>query len=210
MPVLFPGKFVYLAHPHTGSSATVLALQDTYPEALDVRPHHMSYSELVDPDNIARISQQRERVWKGGRPVSSRRPEVRPEDLISRITGTEWRFCVVRNPYDFFVSCYLRQRHNTNSPNLEHFVASFRRPPFVVDGKIWYLVDDCDEVFLYENLQDHFDGLADRLGLKRIKIERKNATPNKDPWESYYTPRAFEIVNNRFGKEIEKFYELRE
>ena len=155
------------------------------------------------------MSQRRQRVWKGGRPVTGKLPELRPEAAIARVTGDEVRFCVVRNPYDFFVSCYLRQKQNTNSPNMEHFAASFKRPPFVKEGRLWYLLDECDEVFLYEELQESFDALSTRLGIAKISLERKNATPDKEPWESYYTPKAFEIVNNRFGKEIEKFYELR-
>jgi len=64
--VLLPGKFIFLAQPHTGSSAMVLAFQDVFPEALDLRPHHMRLDDVKGKPGAVRmqqISRQRTRVW---------------------------------------------------------------------------------------------------------------------------------------------------
>lgn len=205
MAVLLPGKFVFLAHPHTGSSAMVLALQDAFPEAYDLRPHHMSLDDVKGKPGAIRmeqISKQRTRLWKNTRSGDKNLPQ-HVRDLV---TGEEHVFGVVRNPYDFLVTCFVRRGKRATFVN---FVKSFREDPYIRDGRIYYHEKDCDTLLHHESLQAGLDVLMKRLNLPTFEPGRHNETKGKEPWESYYTPEAFKIVNDRFGSEFHGFYDTR-
>lgn len=40
--------------------------------------------------------------------------------------------------------------------------------------------------------------------------KQHNVTQDKQTWESYYTPKVYEVVNRRFGDEIQHYYPLRD
>lgn len=214
MAVLLPGKFLYLAHPHTASTATCLALQDAFPQACDLRPHHMLLAEArgETAPQLLTVMQRREKIWDSR--LHKRLAESMPPGIAARLPdgladlheGGELVWSVVRNPYDLWVTTYLRK---DRTGNFESFVERFSHPPWVVDGRMFYHVPGSDMVLRYETLQADLDRLTARLDLNRIELGRHNETVNKQPWETYYTPRAFQIVNERFGDEFAPFYELR-
>jgi len=206
--VLLPGKFIFLAHPHTGSSSMVLALQDAFPEALDVRPHHMSLADVRGDTGTAhmeQISRARGRIWDH-RPGKRPGPEVTPKIVRELVTGDEHVFSVLRNPYDFLATCYVRRGRGTSFVD---FVRSYDERPYVEAGRLYYHEPDSDTLLRYELLQAGLDLLMEKLGLPRIELGRHNETPNKDPWDTYYTPETYRVVNSRFGDEFSKFYEPR-
>lgn len=211
MAVLLPGKFIFLAQPHTASSAMCLALQDVFPDAYDLRPHHMSLADVkgeLGATRLEHISQQRTRIWKPGGPRSGMtHSSALPTMVRGLITGREHVFGVVRNPYDFLATCFARRGHGKAFLD---FVKNFREDPYVRDGRIYYHDQDCDTLLRYENLQPELNALMRRLDLPEVPLGRHNETQNKQPWETYYTPEAFETVNERFGEEAARFYDLKE
>jgi len=212
MAVLLPGKFIFLAHPHTGSSAMVLALQDAFPEALDLRPHHMMLADVRGEPGAVRmeqISRQRTRVWdrrKHKRSMMTNELTYAPEIVRRFVTGREHVFSVVRNPYDFLTSCYVRRGQGLPFAS---FVRGYREDPYVRDGRIYYHAGDSRTVIRYERLQDELDGLMRGMDLPTFQLDRHNETPGKEPWQSYYTPEAYRVVNERFGDEFARFYSPR-
>lgn len=205
MAVLLPGKLLFLAHPHTGSSSMTLALQDAFPEALDLRPHHMSLADVRgDPGAacIKQISRARVRVWDH-RPGKRPDPELTPKAVRGLVTGDEHVFSVLRNPYDLLATCYVRRGRGTS---FVEFVRSYNESPYVEDGRLYYHEPDSDTLLRYELLQSGLDLLLEKLGLSRIELGRHNETSSKRPWETYYTPEAYRVVNSRFGDEFSKFY----
>jgi hypothetical protein len=203
--VLLPEKFIFLAHPHTGSSAMVLALQDVFPEALDLRPHHMSLDDVKGKPGAVRmeqISRRRERVWTPRKQVGDYDPDV----VRKFVKGTEHVFSVVRNPYDFLASCYVRRGRGQS---FSAFVKSYRQDPYIRDGKIYYHLADSQNVLRYENLQEELNQMMAHLGLPGVPLQRHNVTADKKPWESYYDPTSYAIVNERFGAEFSRFYDPR-
>lgn len=189
----------------------MLALQDAFPEAFDLRPHHMTLAEVRGErgaECIRKISQKRARIWDHR---EHKRSALTVAGNFNRtvqqmVTGQELVWSVVRNPYDFFTSCYVRRG---GSSSFESFVGSYNEDPYVREGRIYYHEDDCDMMIKYEQLQPRLNKLMKQLGLRTFRLERHNETQDKKPWETYYTPKAFEIVNDRFGKEFEGFYPLR-
>jgi hypothetical protein len=206
--VLLSGKFIFLAHPHTGSSAMMLALQDAFPDAYDLRPHHMSLEDLKGPQGAFRMEQigrQRGRLWARHKDV--RHPDGVDPSVVQRLVkGTEHVFGVVRDPYDFLVSCFVRR--GRGQP-FEGFVRGYNESPYIEDGRIYYHADDCDTLLRHENLQPELDALMEKLGLPPVPLQRHNETKGKQPWQSYYTPEAYRVVNERFGDEFSRFYEPR-
>jgi len=199
MAVVLPGKFIFLAHPHTGSSAMMLGLQDTFPEAMDLRPHHMTLADVHGKPGAVRIEQiQRQRT----KIYDERRPHV--GELPSKLfQGNEHVFTIIRNPYDFLVSCYVRRGQGRQ---FEDFVRSYDEDPYIRNGRLYYHFDDCQTVLRHERLQRGLNALMMLLNLPTFELGRYNETKDKEPWHTYFTPKAFEIVNERFGLEFNDFY----
>lgn len=186
----------------------MLALQDAFPEALDLRPHHMSLADVTGERGASRmeqISKRRGHVWKANSPRSSS-GEITPDIVRHFVTGDEHVFTVVRNPYDFLVSCF--ERRGRGQP-FTSFVGNYDDDPYVRDGRLYYHVDDCHTIIRYESLEGDLDALMRRLGLPTFELGRHNETPQKGPWETYYTPDAYRVVNDRFADEFSRFYEPR-
>lgn len=187
----------------------VLALQDVFPEALDLRPHHMRLSDVRGHQGgvrITQISRIRQRVWDERPQKRMRNSDVDPDMVRDALTGKELIFTVIRNPYDFLATCYVRRGRDAS---FESFVQSYKDSPYIEEGRLYYHEPDCETVLRWEKLQVHLNKLMRELKLPKVKLEQHNVTKDKKPWESYYTPKAFDIVNERFGKEFEPFYELR-
>lgn len=206
MAILVPGKFIYLAHPHTGSSAMTIAVAAAIPEAYDLRPHHMTLDEVRE-GKYTSIKQRRSDVWDNREHRRKRfKRVVNPEDVTSLITGDEVVFSVVRNPYDYLTTCFVRQ---AKGQNFEAFVESFNRTPFIQEGLLWYHAKDSHHVLKWENMQEELDTLMDQLGCPRVDMGRQyNTTPDKKPWREYYSPKALVTVHRRFGEEIRHWYSL--
>jgi len=177
----------------------MLALQDAFPEAMDLRPHHMSLADVHGKPGAVRIEQIQRRRAKI---YDHRRPHL-GEMPASVFRGDEHVFTVVRNPYDFFVSCYVRRGQGRG---FEGFARSYQDDPYVRDGRIYYHVDDCHSILRYEKLQVELDALMRRLGLPTFRLGRHNETEGKEPWQTYCTPKVYEILNERFGAEFGRFY----
>lgn len=212
MAVILPGKFIFLAQPHTGSSAMVLALQDAFPEAIDVRPHHMTLTDVrksTSKELFTQISQQRTRLWsrRKRQPYKPKDLEVLdPDGVREKITGEEHVFTIIRNPYDFLTSCFVRR---SKTKNFEDFVQGYDESPYLEQGKIYYHIPDCDSILHWEKMPLCVNRVMRMLDLPEIPLERHNETKGKEPWPSYFTPKAFEIVNERFGKEFSSHYKMR-
>lgn len=189
----------------------MLALQDAFPDAYDLRPHHMSLTDLKGPMGAFRMEQigrQRGRLWARHKKVRPANPEeaVDPSIVQRLVTGDEHVFSVVRNPYDFLVSCF--ERRGRGQP-FSAFVAGYNEDPYIRDGRLYYHVDDCHTVIRYENLEAELGDVMRGLGLPPLELGRYNATPGKKPWETYYDPTSFRLVNDRFSAEFSRFYEPR-
>jgi len=209
MAIVLPGKFIFLAQPHTGSSAMTLAFQDAFPQALDLRPHHMPLGTIMEKPGapgMEQISRSRTRIWDH-RPHKLKRLKVKLHPTIVRqyLTGEEIVFTVIRNPYDFLSTCYVRRG---GKQDFTSFLESYNESPYIEDGRIYYHVDDCDEVLTWEKMPLCIDRLMRRLDLPEFNLARHNVTKDKKPWPEYYSPKAFEIVNRRFGDEFSRFYKM--
>lgn len=193
MAILLPGRFIFLANPHTASLATADALA-TIDGTFRVGPHHIPLENLregkVRVENESSIA---------------KRPRV-----AELLQGDEEAVATVRNPYDWLVTCWLRRAKDMGNPSLREYAETIDDMSpgcYVRGGKImWH--KPC-RTLRWETLQADLDIFIDSIGLERIDIGVRNVTQGKRPWREYFDREAYVAVNDRFGEDISRMgYEV--
>lgn len=196
MAVLFPGKFIYLATPHTASISTTKALAGI--EGSVASDLH----ELKDIDLGPR-------KFPGGTHhaelfgLQRQTPEY--------FTGREISVTTIRNPYDLIVTWWFRQRRNlieewgrevTFREYVEIVDENTPGGPYIRKGRIfWHKVD---EILRYESLQEDLNRFLERFELPRVELVPANVTTDKGPWQSHYDDGIRSIAERRFGQEAKE------
>ena len=120
-----------------------------------------------------------------------------------------FKFGVTRNPWDRAISYYFWKGYK--SFDKKRFVNSL--PPrscgdyFYVKKYNDYKVD---YVIRYENLQEDFNVVCDKIGIPRQQLPHKNKSKHKH-YTEYYDDETKQIVAEKYAKDIEYFgYEFGE
>ena len=129
------------------------------------------------------------------------------EECISKFPNYKnyFSFAFVRNPWDMMLSFYFFKRNiarykidkNTSfknfleSPilNQRSYIKGFSRNSFV--GR-------------FENLQNDFDIVCDKIGILRQQLPHKNKSNHKH-YTEYYDDETRKIVAEKYAKDIEHF-----
>jgi hypothetical protein len=115
---------------------------------------------------------------------------------------------VVRNPFSRVIS-FWRWSGKFNNLSFSDFL-KYKKPPeyfssFVLNGEF---VMDC--VIKFENLQQDFNIVCDKIGVPRQELPHTNKSKHKH-YTEYYDEETKQIVAERYAKDIEHFgYEFRE
>ena len=137
-----------------------------------------------------------------------------------------FKFAFARNPWSRLLSSYKNKvaQWNQNSPKYEF------RIPFYKDFKdasfkefvIWIALNGTDHedhirqqtslvpydlvdfIGKFENLQEDFSIVCDKISIPRKKLEHWNATKHKH-YTEYYDDETREIVAEKYAKDIEYF-----
>ena len=146
------------------------------------------------------------------------------------LSNPKFSFSFVRNPYDRLLSCWKNKiDKNTIAQNASSFcqVLSKERVSFksfvqiITSVKIYYtklivtghliptFLSPCKEKKLdfigkYENLQEDFDVICDKIGIPKQQLPHINATKHKH-YTEYYDEETKQIVADRYAKDIEYF-----
>ena len=131
----------------------------------------------------------------------------------------EWdfyfKFAFVRNPWDLRVSSYhygLKQpgRHGRNARNktFEQYIRTYTPHHKAFRGKSqsYFLgnVSEFDFIGRFENLQDDFDIVCNKIGTPGLKLPHIHKTDHKPYWE-YYTDETRELITKLYANDIETF-----
>jgi hypothetical protein len=151
-------------------------------------------------------------------------------DLLSKTTfGHEalphklksyFSFCFVRNPWEKIVSQYHFNRHWFGMQNykFDEYVFAFKRGrrvsaknpyflPWITDEKGNVIVDFIGR---YENIQEDFNTICDKIGIPQQQLPHKNKTKHKH-YTEYYEDETRQIVAQKYAKDIDYFgYEFGE
>lgn len=141
-----------------------------------------------------------------------------------------FKFTSVRNPWDRFVSEYLWRNkrdwnHHTNQDirwdmsfkeccnalvqeKLKLIYPRMERIHLWSQHKmIEYAVGSCDNInFIgkFENLQEDFDIICDKIGIPQEQLPHKNKSKRKH-YTEYYDDETKELVAKKYAKDIEYF-----
>lgn len=196
MAVLFPGKFIYLATPHTASIATTRALAE------------------IDGAVVSDLNEVKDLDLKRTFPKGTHHATL--EDLRRMrpeyFTGGEITVTTIRNPYDLLVTWWLRQRENLikkwgHEPTFREYVEKADETtsggPYIRDGRIFWM--DVNKHMRYERLQKDLNRFLRRHRLPEATLEKTNVTANKEPYKTYYDPETRALAEQRFGEEASHF-----
>lgn len=153
--------------------------------------------------------------------IMSPRARIEPLHMLPRSwksygIPTDWSFCVVRNPWDRWVSWWYYWKFIAKriDYSFEEYTEKFFTGQFAgMSGgehgtciQQVYYARECDSVFRYENLDEDFKQLQERVGIYTPLAKRSNISKNKDQYRNYYiTPRLVEIIADYYGEDIDKF-----
>lgn len=207
MAALLPGKFIYLALPHTATCATLRALYNGVEDCYVSRIWEVG---KVPPERgLDSPKNNRSTHHLSLAEVRERRPEL--------FQGGEIAVSTVRHPCDLLVTWWLRQKDTISKrwkvpePTFPEYIEFVDEDtpggPYIKGGRMFWM--EADHYLRYESLQTDLDAFLAQLGLLTTQLEKQNVTKNKKPWRTYYDEATLSLVRHRFGEEAARFgYEV--
>jgi hypothetical protein len=130
-----------------------------------------------------------------------------------------FKFAVVRNPFDWVVSWYFYRKsvsnnNNTKDISFKEWLVDKNSSAYNIEGigltLSQYDIISCDAnikidfIGKYENLQEDFDIICDKIGIPRQELPRENRSNHKH-YTEYYDDETRKIVAEKFAKDIKYF-----
>ena len=132
------------------------------------------------------------------------------EQCMKKFSGFEnyFVFAFVRNPWDRLLSFYLFKKHNAFNKIAQDMTFKY----FLLSNSVQHLdqysyIDgfgDFSFVGRFENLQQDFNIVCDKIGIPRQQLPHKNKTNHKH-YSEYYDDETKKIVAEKYAKDIEYF-----
>lgn len=138
-----------------------------------------------------------------------------PASHIKSVLGADrfnalYRFAIVRNPWDMELSWYTYNAQTEAAPHHKQVTgyadfSDYVRKHIAEHGsllangpQIKYVLDEdgaelVDDILRYEEIDQGFATVIERLGLTGIELDRFNQSYHA-PWTEAYTPETFELV----------------
>lgn len=116
----------------------------------------------------------------------------------------ETTFSVVRNPFDMLVSWYYFNRRDDHLSFEDWLRVFLHNPPYYISQGLFFGKHLCTDILWYENLQEEFDELMERVGLPQTKIMQSNVSKKRVSrnFTDCYTPSMILKVVSLFEREI--------
>ena len=194
-------KFVFIAIPKTGST-TIRKVLDQYSDVISVGDRNSPY---IHHTSAYKLKKHFEEV------------------------GWNWdeyfKFAFVRNPWDRLVSSFNyqkkvvheKEKYGIDNPNYEDYkrftkdnnFSSWMNPPLKMGPNFKALVDESNNFLMdfigkFENLQEDFNTICDKIEIPQQKLPHKNKTNHKH-YTEYYDEETRQLVAKKFAKDIEYF-----
>ncbi|PZR20934.1 MAG: hypothetical protein DI539_09390 [Flavobacterium psychrophilum] len=127
---------------------------------------------------------------------------------------TYFKFCFVRNPYDWMISLYFYMKNDPTHPDND-LQCEWTLKEYI----IWHIENRAPQNFFvfdalgnklvnfvgrYENLQTDFDKICDHLKIERIGLKKMNKSKH-DHYAKYFDSELEELVYRGFKKDFELF-----
>jgi chondroitin 4-sulfotransferase 11 len=141
--------------------------------------------------------------------------------------GDYFKFTIVRNPWDRLVSCWKNKIEakrvetrkfyydvlgfdNPIGLTFENFVKCLNVDKLLYADEHWMPLhsmielNSVDFIGRFENLQEDFNTICDKIGIPRQELPHKNKTKHKH-YTEYYDSETKQIVAEKYAKDIEYF-----
>ena len=165
--------------------------------------------------------------FKNGHPTLI---ELMRQKWLGNLREDYFKFAFVRNPFDrlvsafFYISrdssykldCVMRKEFKMNGVSFSFFVKNTlalilknpnTRPRHFKPQSDFFFEDNknlLDFVGKFENFQEDFNIICDKIGIPRQELPHKNKTKHKH-YTEYYDDETREIVAKKYAKDIEHF-----
>lgn len=135
---------------------------------------------------------------------------------VRRLLGEQtwqsyFKFCVVRNPWDRFVSFYFWRHRSEPRPTISHVLATdeplrlkhFGLDVYTIDGRV-----GVDKVCRYENLKEDLDEVRRRVGISEtleLPSSKSQFRPDRRSYRELLTDNERDRIAELFAPEIALF-----
>ena len=165
--------------------------------------------------------------WRVRAPICHLSAEHKKEYMLHQGTHfalwkfpKDWReeyfsFSFVRNPWSKMVSCYKYFAKTFKDISFEEYIIRFgnqeeyypHKNPFkrVHFGEQHKLVEGCNFIGRFENLQDDFNKVCEHINIKAEQLPKENISKNRTHYTEYYNTKTKDIVFNKCEKDIKLF-----
>jgi chondroitin 4-sulfotransferase 11 len=192
-------KFVFIAVPKTGTTSAERVLHK-YCIHFSYRKKHFTYSEYLNNKRV------RETVNKDYFFFAFVRNPF--DRLVSqfKFTGKKWWKKAGLSESSLCFENYVKQIVACNLPFSAHrYNSQIKSGQGDEDwSQLQYLSEDVDFIGRYENLQEDFNIICDKIGIPLQQLPHRNSTKHKH-YTEYYDDETREIVAKKYAKDIEYF-----
>lgn len=186
-------KIIFSRHQKTGSTSIV--------KALGLR----IYERFPNQKELNKFIQSKTGLRYDGHHVPLYELKKTYPDIY-RKRNDYFKFSFTRNPWDKLVSAWKFLQRRKYKPSKCNF------KEFVKKNTVWIGVEmntidfsnGCDFIGKFENLQEDFDFICEKIGEPKKKLGHFNKTKH-DHYTSYYDDETREIVQKKYAKDIEYF-----
>ena len=217
-------RFIYIKTFKTASSSIEAALSavcgpdDVITQATAAvmarRPNQIAQNWRLEHPDVPKRP-----FWRKlfGRPEKHFHPTVgyyehMPAWRLRKYVGEEvwnsyYKFTFERNPWDRQVSWYSFKTRNVDPrPDFKRFNRSIRKA--WVDNYDLYSIDGevaLDFVGKYEELEESFAEVLDRIGVEDVAVPRINVSTRRKDYRSYYDDEMAATIGDWYRREIDAF-----
>ena len=148
-------------------------------------------------------------------------PLTKTEKELNFDSSDYFKFCFVRNPWDRMFSWYNQLQKSVYNPSkirkmqyelannypFTDFLKNISREKYFnhYNTSDFYLIDEnINFIGRFENLQQDFNIVCDKIGIPQQQLPHKNASKHKH-YTEYYDDETRQIVAEKFAKDIEYF-----
>jgi hypothetical protein len=126
-----------------------------------------------------------------------------------KIWNDYFKFTFVRNPFEKIVSQYHynRWQWGLKDSTFKEYINKWNKGKKISSFpqlNLFYIDEKIDFIGKYENLQEDFNTICDKIGIPHKELPHKNATKHKH-YTEYYDDETRQIVAEKYAKDIEYF-----
>lgn len=146
---------------------------------------------------------------------------LKVEIIKTEFFNNSFKFCFVRNPYDRTVSLFhhFKRKKNRLPDNIITFndfcnyiynekvspigLYNYKKLSQCNPQYLW-IPKKIDFIGRFENLQNDFNYICDKIGIEKTELPWKNKS-KRDDYKSYYDKETKELIYNFYKEDFKKF-----